>query len=113
MILPDKDMKFLNKLLLLHNNLVQYNVIPYDEVLIEFEHILTGSKVIPTTPTTEMLVYYMPKSSYISEKKAPKDAHIIFKILSKYIETGIIKKEDMELANTIWKDIQKEAHNGN
>jgi hypothetical protein len=103
--LPGKDWKFLNKLLLLHNILMQHHVIPYEEVFIRFEHILEGGEVIPTA---EKLVYFEPDSILLM-RKTQTNAYTIYKILDNYIQTGILTHSQMIVCNNLWIELKEKA----
>ncbi len=80
----------LTKLVLLHNNLIQYFDEDYDEVILFNIDNPTG------------VVLYQLESMFFS---TPQYISQIKKILERYMTSGIIKKSDMLIANDIWDEL--------
>lgn len=99
--------KFVRKLVFLHNHLMQYYAIPYEEVMIVYDK----ASFVMTDPTP--LIYYEPtakivKSRIIHHVETP-HLYNTYTILDKYLTTGLIAQVDMQYANTVWQWLKQKA----
>ena len=87
--------KYIRMLLLLNNNLMQLHNVPYNEILIQYEH-----------PDSNEFshIYFEPNAPMLND-----DLYYINTVFVQYITYGRITKENMERANSVWKKLKNDA----
>lgn len=103
-LLSTTNDKFVRKLVFLHNNLTQYYNISYQEVMIVYDKAIFV--MIDPTP----LIYFEPTVD-MDLFKTNEEPHLynIYRMLDKYLTTGLITPLDMQYANTVWLWLKEKA----
>ena len=90
--------KVLRKLVFICNNLAIYHSIPFNEVIIRLK--------IDHNQYSDFIWY---KPHVIPIENEMKYLHILHLALVDYIETGLINRREMEIANEAWQFLKMEA----
>jgi len=94
--------KFVRKLVFLHNNLMQYYNISWEEVMMVYRQAI----FVLNDPTP--LIYYKPTILMTNFNEKP-HLYQIWKVLEKYTTTGILTELDMKYANTVWQWLKEQT----